>query len=124
VNDIEIYFVTTLYIKNGRIERSRCVGFYPDIENANLCITQNWGDIHENGYYNYAVIECFGIGLYPHAKKEVWYRWVSYSSKAPGDPGYNKKYPDGEFKTVDKPEKFKSCPTLKPLLCSVIYWNR
>lgn len=55
--------------------RHRCVGYFRSDKTAMLCVLHNMGDIHENGYYNYAVIERLGEGLYPHPEHVQWFKW-------------------------------------------------
>jgi len=59
-----IYTVATLYIVNEKIKRDRTVGWFQDKEKAIQCIRENWGDIYECGYYNYALVEKISEGLY------------------------------------------------------------
>ena len=55
----------------------RVVGFYEDFATAEKCILENWGDIYEDGYYKYAVIEALEPGLYPTCltPTPVFYKW-------------------------------------------------
>lgn len=73
------YFITTLNLEDdGRgiyITRSRTVGFYNSFEKAEKAVENNYGDIYECGYYNYAVIENIEEGLYQYDFKGKWYRW-------------------------------------------------
>ena len=55
--------------------RCRVVGFYEDFATAEKCVLENWGDIYEDGYYKYAVIEAIEPGLYPTCLTPVFYKW-------------------------------------------------
>lgn len=54
-------------------DRPRTVGFFRTFREAEKVIKYNLGDISEINYYNAAVIEKVGFGLYPMPKKETWY---------------------------------------------------
>jgi len=87
---MKIYTVTTLHLEyephrdETLLVRTRCVGFYPGIEDAVNCILENWGDIYENGHYNHAVIEEVKPGIYAYPRLEWWYKW----DKNEESPGY------------------------------------
>ena len=49
------------------------VGYYPDLESAQIAVEDNWCDIAER-CYNYAVIEAIEPGLYPYRKKRWFYK--------------------------------------------------
>ncbi len=91
---MKIYFVTVFYlpsqyrdkdISNVKpserpkgwdsicYKRSRCWGWYRDIEDARKCITENWTNIYENGYYNMAMIEPMHEGICRIAGGDEWY---------------------------------------------------
>jgi hypothetical protein len=82
-NDV-IYFVTVFYLpKNERTvdtwrmnwndkpegwdsiwyKRSRCWGWYRDVDRARKIVLENRTDIYENGYYDLALIEPMGEGV-------------------------------------------------------------
>lgn len=67
----------------------RCVGYFHTLEDAVKIVENNYGDIHEYSF-DYAVIEEFGEGLYPHPESEHWFLF---------DKGERK------YKPCDKPEK-------------------
>ena len=86
-----IHTVTTLHTEydpgmdQTNVVRSRCVGYFFDIEKARQCIEENWGDIYENGHYNMAVIETVRPGIYAYPRPEVWFTWMKRSQT---DQGY------------------------------------
>ena len=55
------------------ILRERTVGFFRRMEEAFLAVSNNRMDIFEDGYYNYAVIERVGQGLYPRVNELQWF---------------------------------------------------
>lgn len=65
-----MYFVTT--IDN---DRTRCVGYFKNFNKAEEIIINNVGDIYEDGYYKWAIIEKIEEGLYQHDLKPIWYEW-------------------------------------------------
>ncbi len=74
----DVYFVTTVHLDNmGEIVRKRCIGWYPQWVQAKMAVENNYGDMYENGHYNYVVVERLGPGIYPmhQWKFEVWYQW-------------------------------------------------
>jgi hypothetical protein len=93
-----IYFVTVFWVHPESLEnegfenpnedynkwessyykRKRCWGWYKDLERAERCVKENWGDIYENGYYNLALIEPITegmIGVCPG--DERWFKVVA-----------------------------------------------
>ena len=79
---MRIFTVTTIHIDLNAdkwqvepVSRSRCVGWFGDIESARRVILTNSADIYEQGYYNHAVIEELDEGLYPHPVSETWFCW-------------------------------------------------
>lgn len=74
---MKAYFVAT--IRDIDIEGARgtrVVGYFLKLEDAKQCIEQNLGDLYENGYYKYAVIEDVGPGLYASCESHpIFYEW-------------------------------------------------
>lgn len=69
-----IYTVTTTSERDKVF--SRCVGWFMNIGEAMESVIKNYGDISEEGYYNYCVIEEVGSGLYyAFSRKELWFEW-------------------------------------------------
>jgi len=93
---MDIYTITTLYIdkkidksqlSNDRsmkaltlqldiLKRSRTVGFFEKLKDAIETVLGNYGDIYENGHYNYCVIEKLSSGLYSHTSEHYWFYWT------------------------------------------------
>ena len=68
-----IYTITTM--TNLRPDHElRCVGWFKTVIEASLTIKGNYCDIWE-GDNNYAVVEEFSFGLYPHPIREIWFKW-------------------------------------------------
>lgn len=55
------------------IPHDRAPGYFRKLDEAFECISRNRGDIFEDGYYNYAVIERIGQGLYPQVQEIQWF---------------------------------------------------
>ncbi len=72
------------------IPHDRAPGWFRKFEEAYDCISQNRGDIFEDGYYNYALIERIGQGLYPQVEEIQWFF-------------YDRR--DGSILTVSRPEQ-------------------
>lgn len=70
-----MWFVTTL----GPIDEqfgpkySRCVGYFETDIEAFHCVWDNYGDIAENNYYPYAVVEEVQPGLYMSAESNPYF---------------------------------------------------
>ena len=60
------------------IPHDRAPGYFRKLEEAFECISRNRGDIFEDGYYNYAVIERIGQGLYPQVQEIQWFYYNKY----------------------------------------------
>ena len=74
----KIYLVATFrkYSAECGIESSRTVGWFPTKKDAVRCVTENWGDIYEDGYYPYAIIEDVELGLYMTAESTpIFFKW-------------------------------------------------
>lgn len=92
-----IYLITTLKTVYGYKNPvhtyelgCRTVGYYTELEEAKQAIEENHGDIYEEGYYPFCVIEKVEEGLYGITFDEHWYQWIG----------------DG-YKPIDKPESLK-----------------
>jgi hypothetical protein len=99
----KIYTVTTLFFKEGQFIRQRTPGWYTTLERAKECIEENWGDIYEHAYYNYALIEELGEGLYNiggHFEHEHWFKVTPREV-----PGEN--YLEYDITETTKPEEYK-----------------
>ena len=53
----------------------RVVGFYPSLKAAKKCVEENWGDLYEDGYYKYAIIEGLQHGIYQTCSRPIFYKW-------------------------------------------------
>lgn len=91
---MKAYFVAT--IRDIDIEGTRgtrVVGYYTKLKDAKQCIEENWGDIYEDGYYKYAVIEDVQPGLYMSCESTpIFYQWDKKEKK---------------FKQIDRPSELK-----------------
>lgn len=92
-----IYTVTTLRNVDPNSEDGlgcRTVAWFSKLKDAKQCIEQNWGDICEDKYYPYAVIEEVEEGLYSANLNTWWYKWEG-SVK------------DGSYKFIKKPDSLE-----------------
>ena len=73
---MKIYTISTIrsFDEHGNIS-NRVVGFYRSRALAEKVIETNSGDIYEQGYYPYAMIEEVEEGLYPYCPNALWYKW-------------------------------------------------
>lgn len=53
----------------------RVVGYFTGFEMAECALIDNWSDLHEHGYYNYAVIEEHDEGIHSICLKPIFYKW-------------------------------------------------
>ena len=68
-----MYFITTLRVLDKVIDDCRTVGYFSSYRDAYDRVINNTCDIFEDGYYNYAVIERIGQGLYPQVQEIQWF---------------------------------------------------
>jgi hypothetical protein len=59
----------------------RAVGFFHTFEEASECVAENAGDISEEGYYRFAVIEEVQPGIYVYPRNESWWAWDKEKEK-------------------------------------------
>ena len=76
-NDGPIFTVTTL--QPALFSKSRTVGYYKTLEEAQNAVEENHGDIAENSYYLYCVIESHNPGIYNYNELFSW--WFKYNHK-------------------------------------------
>lgn len=72
-----IYTITTIRYGGDM----RTVGFVYNLEAAKTIIVENYGDIYEEGYYPFALIEEVRGGIYNVNRKEFWYKWSHETHK-------------------------------------------
>ncbi len=89
---MKVYFVAT--IRNINLEGTmgtRTVGYFETLEEARKCVEENWGDIYEEGYYKYAVIEDVEPGIYMSAESNpIFFKWK-----------------DGKYQEIERPVELK-----------------
>lgn len=75
MNQSTFYALTTIHydISTG-INRTRSVGIF-NSKAIYEYVGENIGDIYENGYYNYAIVEEFPFALYPLCRERTWFVW-------------------------------------------------
>jgi len=93
-----IFLVTTIrpFVEAG----TRCVGFFHTLEEAKDVVIYNRGDINEDNYYPYCVIEEVEAGLYRPAIKEYWYKWSKIYKTAD--------IVQTQYTPIEKPKKFSN----------------
>lgn len=74
---MDIYTITTVKIIHTSAfdTKSRCVGFFTKLKKAKEAVKYNYGNIYENGYYPFCVIERLREGLYNVTTDKYWYKW-------------------------------------------------
>jgi len=73
INKKAIYTITTL--RSSLYAPCRCVGFFHEKKHAIESVKNNDGDIYEEGFYPYVVIEKSLPGIYHFESDDVWFRW-------------------------------------------------
>ena len=68
-----MYFVTILRVLDAIVDDCRTVGYYKSYRDAYDCCIQNWNDIFEGRFYQYAVITFVPEGLYPNKSEQQWF---------------------------------------------------
>ena len=92
----KIYVVTTIFVpvesqgldtwsKDFKVEdypktKTRCVAWYPEESNAIASVMGGGTFLSEDGYYNLAVIEEIGPGIYPYPGDDGE-QWFSYDNE-------------------------------------------
>lgn len=66
-----MYFITSMDIDND----TRCVGYYSDLKKAIEIVENNTGDLNEEGYYPYIVIENIKEGIYQYDQNPMWFEY-------------------------------------------------
>ena len=72
-----LYAVKTFHIYDEHEWSNHTDAIYDNIVDALLCVERNAGDLSDDGYYQYAMICPFELGLYPILEKEdqLWFEW-------------------------------------------------
>lgn len=69
---VRVYFLDMSDVER-RIQRERTWGFYSSKKVARRCILENWTDIFEAEYYNFAVIMKMPEGVCILPRENEWY---------------------------------------------------
>lgn len=83
---MNVFSITTV---RGDQSSARCVGVFTTLEKATLAITDNWGDIYEEGEYPFVVIESivsdcmYGDNF---GKSNQWFEWKDEGYQAIATP--------------------------------------
>lgn len=107
---MKLYALTTVrekealnrYRKPYMADDSRCIGIYTELEIANEAVLENYGDMYEEGYYPWAIIEAlesdsvYGI---PDKIEQYWFEWLVEKE------GYQ---------AIETPERFKQ---------TIMFWS-
>lgn len=70
-----MYFITTVYIKNKEIVRTKTVGYFSDFNIIKKILETNSYDLYEYGYYNFAVVENVPEGIYKYDMEPNWFKY-------------------------------------------------
>lgn len=65
-----MYFITTV-----NPDDYRCVGYVSSLDEAIRIVENNIGDLYEEGYYPYAVIENIPEGIYKYDQNPIWFKF-------------------------------------------------
>lgn len=71
----KMYFLTTAFIENNDVIRTRTVGYFKNPELAEEILNNNCYDLYECGYYNMATIEAIEDGIYKYDLEPMWFKW-------------------------------------------------
>jgi hypothetical protein len=79
----DIYFVTGIQNRTNSesVGRSRCWGYFFNLEEAKKDVTNNYTDMAENNYYNFIVIEKIPSGILPCITGIEIIQWYMYNPK-------------------------------------------
>jgi hypothetical protein len=83
-NKFRVFFVTVMRIDDDKIVRQRCWGYFLQEEDARACVEENWTDIFELDYYNYALIEQVGEATLGQPYRKVGWYCTSYDYDSEG----------------------------------------
>ena len=100
----KVYFVTVFRIDEDKIVRQRCWGYFLKEEDARNCVLENWTDIFEMDYYNYALIEQVGEAIIGKPYKKIGWFGTEYQYD---DEGYAKN--DPRVFPVEEPSFLNRC---------------
>lgn len=70
-----MYFITTLYIKKGKVIRKRTVGYFSDFKKTKIILRTDGYDLYECGYYNFVVVENIPEGIYQGDTEPTWFKY-------------------------------------------------
>ena len=72
----KIYIVTTFRSTKPTDMNRHRVGWFHKFKDAGRVLLKNSGDVYEDGYYPFAMIEEVKEGAYPYDDERVWfYQW-------------------------------------------------
>ena len=69
-----MFFLTTVPNGDDGTATPRCVGYFTTLEECERVLCTDLGDLSEDSYYRYAVVEEYEPGLYPTGRNQSW--WV------------------------------------------------
>jgi len=79
-----IFMIASMHDKG---QEPRTWGFVKTEKEARQAVAENAGDMCENKYYQYAVIEKLWSGIFcTHSEVIGWYRWFGSASKGSWEP--------------------------------------
>ena len=73
---MKIYTIMTFRnLIDGGTQGDRVIGYFRTLKKAQRIVEDNIGDINEDNYYPYAVIEEVEHGIYPVSTVAYYYHW-------------------------------------------------
>ena len=88
---MKVYFVATM--RSLENTSTRTVGYFKTQKDAIRCVEGNYGDIYEEGFYKYAIIECVSDGLYQYDLNPLFFEWNKEKQ---------------QYIRIERPEQFKN----------------
>ena len=70
-----MYFLIMLKVEKNNIKICRVFGADQSYGDLHTAAINNYTDVFEEGYFNYATIVWIENGLYPREIPQAWFRW-------------------------------------------------
>jgi|GEM_PF-6134826 len=70
-----IFVIAVIKTTPNQPDLVRTIGWTVDVNDAIRFVRENVGGMSENGYYDLAVVEELGEGIYNHALQQFWFMW-------------------------------------------------
>lgn len=89
-----MYFLTTYRIIDGQIDDRRTIGTNNSYAYLFDVAIENYYDIYECGYYQYACITFVNEGIYPNNVEQQWFKYNKETDKGITLSLLKEQYPD------------------------------